>query len=792
MALVFWAYKDDVPVFTHVTDYRPTLKSRVFADNGELIAEFGVDSRIMVPFSLIPKKLIGAFIAAEDKHFYEHHGIDFMGIMSSVVEFFTLKRDSLRGASTLTQQLAKSLLIKKEGFDKATARTISRKIKEAILALRLENILNKEEILWIYLNDVYLGHSSYGVAAAAKNYFRKELGELSLNEMALLAGLPQAPSRFSPMINLKASLARQAYVLARMREDGFIDNEEEQHALSNNKNLRVFPIKNTFKITAPYFCEHIRRELIDIYGEQRLYEDGLNIYTTLDLDREKIMQRVIRENLAAIDKRQGYDGPIFRPTNANEAKKAHALISMINSQDLFSLGPLYALAIVKNINHQEQHIVIDIGEQISVIPLSYMNWARKKNPTKNFLYNKLTTVKDVLEHDDVILVKKQETSVKNNPLLYSLEQEPKIEAAMIAIEPSSGYVHALNGGYSFFRSEFNRTMQACRQPGSVFKPIVYGAAIALKGYNPATIIEDAPLTFRDSGLKKSWKPKNFEKEYKGEVTVREAVMNSMNVPTLNVVSDVGLTNVIDWAHKMGIRSELKQELGTAIGSSCITPFELSRVFLTIANEGQLKEPIFIKEIKDRDHRRLLSQFDGHDPWIKRDDRISAAFDNVFQEKNQVMSKEDAFTLHYLLEQVATFGTAKRSNILKRQIAGKTGTTNDSFDTWFAGYSKELLSVVWVGNDTMEEPLGVYEQGGRTALPLFIDFISHTLQGISQKNFTRPASMCEARIDERSGLRIEQNHPQSFLAPFRCGHEPDLKPDLPYKNIEQALDLIGGL
>lgn len=802
--LLYEIFKHDVPEVVAAKDYKPSIRSRVYAENGQLIAEFGVDSRILLSKKEIPQMVVNAFISAEDKNFYKHHGIDFLGILSSFTEFLSGQRESLRGASTLTQQLAKGLLVKKEGFEKATARTLSRKIKEAILARRLEMNLSKDDIVWMYLNEVYLGHGSYGVAAAALNYFKRELKDLSLGQLAILAGLPQAPTRFSPETNLKAALARQSYVLARMREDGFITAQEMTDALAANKDLKVFTRENNFRIKAPYFSEHIRRLLLEQYKEEILYEDGLNIYTTLDLDREQIMQKVLKHDLIETDKRQGFLGPIFRPKNDIERTRARQLVQEINEKNLLQMNVGFSLALVNQLDHNSQKVFIETKDGTGIIPLVGMAWARPRKPENNYEWHRLKTIGSVLHADDVILVKKQtkESMTKiaesmgqhaqfEHENLYTLEQEPAIEGAMIALEPGSGYVNALHGGYSFERSEFDRTHQACRQPGSVFKPIVYSAAIALKQYTPATIVLDAPLTFRD-GNEQSWKPKNFEKKYLGEVTVREAVMNSMNVPTLNVVADLGIEQVVDWAYKMGITTKLKLELGTGIGSSCIAPIELAQVFSTIANLGERVEPVFIKEISDRFNRRLKFSAHKTDPWIARSDRMNALLDDFFKEKPRVMAPEDAYTMHYLLTEAARFGTGKRSNVLQRAIAGKTGTTNDSFDTWFAGYSKNLLSVIWVGNDMMEAPLGAYEQGGRTALPFFIDFYAQALKGLPNENWSLPAGMCEARIDQRTGLRLENFHPQSFIAPFKCASLPALMPEIPAKNLEQALEVMGGL
>lgn len=785
-------HRDNIPEVLAVKDYRPSLKSKVFAQNGELIAEFGVNERILVKRGDLPPLVMKAFISSEDKNFYRHHGIDFAGMVNAVLQSVSGQRSSLRGASTITQQLAKSLLVKKEGYEQATARTIARKVKEAILARRLEMHLSKEDILWMYLNEVYLGHGSYGVAAAARTYFHKNLVDLRLGEIALIAGLPQAPSRFSPAANMSAALARQAYVLGRMRDDGYIDAKEQETALSENKNLRVFDRENNFRKSAPYFSETIRKMVIEEYGEDRVYEDGLNIFTTLDLDQERTMQRVLKTGLLDIDKRQGFLGPIFRPANDQEKNRAKGIIDSLEKEDSLGLGNNYRLAMVERIDSFNKVIAITTGSGSGEIPFAGMFWLRPRDPTANY-ESTARPVLSLLVVGDVILVKElADSDHDESGRLFSLEQEPGIEAAMFAMEPESGYVTALNGGYSFDRSEFNRVFQACRQPGSLFKPIVYSAAIALKKYTPATLIIDAPLTFHDAGNESTWRPKNLGGGFKGEVTVREALTRSMNIPTLNVMADVGVMNVLDWAKKLGITTKLKPELGTGIGSSCVTPFELGRVFSSIANMGISVEPILIKEIKDRDHQRLKFQARKMDPWIQRSDRVALHVEDFLLEKNRVMDKEVAYTTHYLLAEGAKHGTAARVGALGRHIAGKTGTTNDSFDTWFAGYAKNLLALVWIGNDTMDVPLGVYEQGGRTALPLFTRFMDSALNKLPDEDWLIPNTMCLAKIDAKTGLRITGDHPLSFVAPFRCGEEPALLETHPNQTLEQAMEIMGGM
>lgn len=815
--VLYGVFRTQVPNVLAVKDYRPILKSKVFAQNGELIAEFGVHERIVMKPGTIPPLIAQAFVSSEDKNFFRHHGIDFAGVINAVVQSLSGQRSTLRGASTITQQLAKSLLVKEEGYEQATARTISRKMKEAILARRLEMHLSKDEILWIYLNEVYLGHGSYGVAAAARNYFRKNLNELSISEMAMIAGLPQAPSRFSPQVNRTAALARQSYVLGRMRDDGFITQEQHDQAMEDSKTLKIYARENSFRKAAPYFSETVRRRLVEEFGEQRIYEDGLHIYTTLDADHERAMQSVLKQALVDIDKRQGFSGPIYRSDNENSRTRAGALVAKINEQDLLSLGKSYAVAQVTLVDTERDAVFISLGSHEGVIPLAGMLWARTRDPLVNFEAGRLRQVGTTLQTGDVVLVKERgehdlrrlnEGSSKpqqffslmhhvntdlstRNLKLYSLEQEPRIEGAMVSIEPQSGYVTAMSGGYSFDRSEFNRVYQACRQPGSAFKPVVYSAAIALKKYTPATMVIDAPLTFHDGSNESTWRPKNLGNGYKGEVTVREAIMQSMNMPAINTLSAIGMSNFLEWAKKLGIATKLKPELGVSIGSSCITPWELGRVFTTFANLGAAVEPMYIKEITDRDHTRMMFAAKKSDPWILRSDRLIQIATESFATTAPAIEKEDAYTMHYLLTEVARHGTAQRTNALNRPIAGKTGTTNDSYDTWFAGYAKSLMALAWIGNDMMDVPLGVYEQGGRTALPVFNAFMAKALQNLPAEDWTMPDSMCTARIDSKTGLRITTEHPLSFVAPFRCGSEPALLESAPHQSLEQAMDVLSG-
>lgn len=783
---IYGFFRMDLPQIIDVSNYKPKENSKVYAQNGELIAEYGSNFRLLLKPEEIPLKVKQAFIASEDKNFYSHHGIDFFGVVKAISQSIFLQRQSLRGASTITQQLAKSLLIAKDGYAEGAARTFSRKIKEAILARRLEINLKKEDILWIYLNDVYLGQGAYGIQAASQAYFRKNIDKLSIAQMALLAGLPQAPSRYSPIHNPKLALSRQNYVLTRMKESGFINQKEFENAIDESKKLVFYERKNSFRQIAPYFSEHIRKDLVNKFGEKKLYEEGLSIYTTLNIEHQETMSTILKEHLNRISKRQGYFGPIYK---AEDRQKTLKLIEKINRENLLSLPKDYFIALVLEEEVSKNLVKINLGQQEGFISLLGMQWAREVNPEKSFSASLLSSVKGVLKPNDVILVKKSHNENTSPQNFFTLEMESKVEGAMINIESDTGYVTSLNGGYSFTRSEFNRVYQSCRQPGSTFKPIVYLAALEAKEYNPATMIMDAPLTFR-SFEGSSWKPRNLGEHYKGEVTLREAITNSMNVPTLNLAMDVGITTILDFAKKLGIKTECKNELGTAIGSSCVIPNEIANVFLTFANFGIRKEQIMLKEIVDKEKNRIFFNADYKDQFLLRKDKFQLLVKQVLNPSNRVFSKETAYTMNYLLSGVVKHGTAARASSLGFDVAGKTGTTNDSYDTWFAGIAKNLTSVIWVGYDDMKIPLGVYEQGARTTLPIYVDFAAKVLPKLPERNIIMPDTMCNAFIDSKTGFRIEKltDVEKSFEAPFICGKEPMfLSSAQQKKSLDEVLD-----
>ncbi len=780
----FGLYSRDLPDFESPEQYRPKLVTRVFSTDQRLIGEFGLERRRLVPYDKIPKRLVQAFVAVEDGNFFGHDGIDYFGILRAVFRKLT-HGGKMGGASTITQQLAKSLLITQSGFKKGTERSLARKIREAILARRLEGHLNKEEILYLYLNEIFLGHGAYGVQAAAENYFRKDVSELDLAEMGLIAGLPQAPSRYSPFVHPELARDRQKKVLGRMLTEGFITQAEHDAALSRQVEDTVHARDDRFRDTAPYFTEHVRRYLYDNYGEKMLYEQGLVVETTLDLERQWQAEDSLTDGLRATDQRQGYRGPLLRGDLDRALQVAGRYAAEFIKGAEIDPQELYVAAVTKVTSSEAR---LRIGEREGLLHLGGMRWARRPNTAEWWEFHLLNRVDRALKPGDVVLVKPTTAKrlkadqhnwdiVKQLPesdevQLYELQQIPLVQGALISLDPRTGYVQAMIGGYSFEESEFNRAFQACRQPGSAFKPIVYGAAIEIAEFTPSTIVVDSPIVYDDVEAEKRWKPANYELDFKGDVTVRTALMNSMNIPALKTGLAVGVQELRQFARKMGIETPLKEELGIAIGSSCVTPWELTSVYATIQRLGKKLQPIFIKRIIDRDGNVLEDRTVHTDPWVDQADRIDTVYATLHRRPREVMDARDAHVLRYLMSQVTKHGTGAAASAIHRPVAGKTGTTNDAFDAWFLGYTPELVTGTWVGFDHNEDgPLGVREQGGRTALPIWLRYMKRALKNVPVIPFRTPYGICHVLVDKETGQRVEAGDRRAVSVPFKCGTEP---------------------
>ena len=729
---VFFYLGRDLPKISSLKDYHPSVITTVLSDDNQKIAEFYKERRIVVPLKDIPKQLQQAFIAAEDARFYKHQGIDLISIMRAF--FKNLEAGTIvQGGSTITQQVTKSFLLTPE-------RSYKRKIKEAILAYRIDKIFSKEDILYLYLNQIYLGHGAYGVEAAAENYFGKSVNELNLAECAILAGLPQAPSRYSPFHYPEKAKQRQIYVLNRMVSEGYITDLQASEAI--NTELDIQPRRNWYLEKVPVYTEDIRRYVEKKYGEDALYTQGLKIYAAVNVGMQKAARTQIQEGLKALDRRQGYRGPL-QQLKTDEIESFSQQIE--KEQALHPLAPgVVTKGVVIDIDDKAGKVTVRMGGQRGVIAIDDMRWARKPNPDVPYYQARLSRPSQALFLGDVIQVEAKEHDPKTDLWKLSLDQTPAAQAALLCIEAGTGLVKVMIGGLDFTQSQFNRAIQSRRQPGSAFKPVIYAAALD-KGYTPATVIIDSPIVLKDEEHDFTWKPKNYGKKFYGPTLLREALAKSRNVVTIKILQDIGIDYVIDYAQKLGIESPLHRDLSIALGSSGVSLLEIVQAYSIFANQGYLVQPAFITKIEDRNG-------------------------NILEEMNPVRKKvieeSTAYIMTSLLEGVVKFGTARRIRALHRPVAGKTGTTNNLYDAWFVGYTPRYITGVWVGFD-QERSLGAGETGSRAASPIWLGFMQEILKNEPVRIFQVPEGVVFAKIDADTGkLPI----PESKHTVFECFKE----------------------
>ncbi len=734
----------DLPRINSLMDYRPPIISRVHAEDGRVIAEFFKERRIVIPLAEVPPLLVKAFIAAEDSRFFQHQGVDPFSILRAAMK--NLEAGTIRqGGSTITQQVTRSFLLTPE-------RSYLRKIKEVILSYRIEKAFTKEEILFLYLNQIYLGHGAYGVQAAAENYFGKAVKELSLAECAVLAGLPQAPTRYSPFRHPEQARIRQVYVLNRMVDEGFITREQADQALALK--LDIKPRRNIYVEEVPYYTEHVRRYVEGKYGADALYNQGLQIHTAVDIDFQKNAEQEVNRGLREIDRRQGFRGPL-RSLAAAEIEGF--LQEQSTDLEITPLQPGRTIpAVVVQVNDQAKTVNVRIGKDTGVLVLADMSWARKPNPDVAPQDAKLRQPSAALKAGDVILVKiKDARRDPREPWRVALDQEPLVQGALVCLETETGLVKAMVGGRDFSENQFNRAIQSRRQPGSSFKPIIYAAALdrtfsdPKKFYTPATVIIDSALVFEDRGRDQSWKPKNYKDTFYGPTLLREALAQSRNVVTVKILQDIGVDYTIDYARKLGITSDLTRTLSLALGASGVSLFELTRAYSVFANRGFLVEPVFVLKIVDRDGQVL---------------------EEAFSERRKVIEKDTAFIMTNLMESVVQHGTGQRIKALGRPAAGKTGTTNDMYDAWYIGYTPEYVTGVWVGFDS-EAPLGKTETGAAAASPIWLEFMKRVLANEPVKAFQAPEGVVFAKIDAETGLLPVAESRKTIFECFKEGTVP---------------------
>lgn len=733
-----WKLSSELPDFSQLAKYEPPVTTRLYAGDGQLMMEYADEKRIFVPEDKIPVQVKNAFIAAEDKNFYHHFGVDPMGIARAMVGNIKNIGSGRRpaGASTITQQVAKNFLLTPE-------LSIIRKIKEAVLATRIEQAFSKQHILELYLNEIYLGNRSYGVAAAALNYFGKSLDDLSLEEIAYLAALPKGPNNYHPKKRYEAAVGRRNWVLDRMVEESYISPEEAEEAKA--KPLVTLERRGEFVKSAEYFSEEVRREVKNKFGEDALYKGGLLIRTTLNPKLQQIATDVFQEEIKNYDLRHGWRGPL---ANIPLTEEYQAVLAEI--QTPAGKEPAWVKAVVLEVNATRALIETEDGNK-GQIPLSVLSWARK-NLKKQSVGGQPAKVSEVLAKGDVILVEKiPEKTAAAKKLAddsYYLRQIPNVEGGLIALDPHTGKVLAMVGGYSFNRSQFNRATQALRQTGSAFKPVVYLAALD-NGYSPTDLILDAPFVLdQGPGLPK-WKPVNYSKRFYGLMTLRQGIEKSRNLMTVRLAQDVGMDKVADYAKKMGVNDHLPQLLSMSLGAGETRVINMASAYAMIVNGGKRAEPYFIERIQDRNgktiyrHDKRVCEDCSADSWSEQP--IPQLSDN----REQVIDPLSAYQMVSILEGVAQRGTAARLRTLGHHLAGKTGTTNQNQDAWFVGFSPDLVVAVYVGFD---EPrtLGRYETGAGSALPVFYSFMKQALANQPDIPFRIPAGIKLVRINHDTG------------------------------------------
>ena len=712
--IAYWYVGRDLPKISSLLDYRPSIITSVYSDNDRKIGEFYKERRIVVPLSDMPETLMQAFIAAEDSRFFLHQGIDIFSIVRAF--FKNIEAGAIvQGGSTITQQLTKSFFLTPE-------KSYRRKIKEAILAYRIDRRFSKEEILFLYLNQIYLGHGAYGVEAAAENYFGKSAKELNLSECSMLAGLPQAPSRYSPFQYPERAKERQIYVLNRMISEGYISNIQATEAI--NTPIDIKSRKNWYIEQVPYYTEYVRQYVENQYGADALYHQGLKIYTAVNIEMQKMARDALLNGLRDLEKRQGYLG-------SRKRLKPDEIDSFFqksrNNEDPLEEGRIVQ-GVVISIDSQDQSASIRLHSDRGRLQMDSMRRAGKPDPEVSGQEARVDHPDEVLHVGDVILVRLQKKNHKTGLWDLKLERQPGVQGALLCLAAETGEVKAMVGGRDFRESQYNRAVQSRRQPGSAYKPIIYAAAVD-KGYTPASVLIDSPIVYENPDPGLTWKPKNYEGRFQGRILLRDALAQSRNVVTIKLLQDIGIDYAIEYARNLGISSPLSRDLTIALGSSGVSLLELVKSYSVFANQGYLIEPVFIRRIEDRNGNVLEAA-------------------GVVPKK--VIEKSTAYIMTSLLESVVKQGTGQRVKALNRPVAGKTGTTNNLFDAWFIGYTPRYVTGTWIGFDE-EKPLGRGETGSRAASPIWLEFMQQAVEGTPVGVFPVPEGVVFTKIDADTGL-----------------------------------------
>lgn len=743
---VLYHFGQGLPDYRQLADYQPPVVTRIHAADGRLLAEYAREKRIFIPIKAMPPRVVNAFIAAEDKTFYHHSGVDVPGIASAMLKNLQALGSGRRpiGASTITQQVAKNFLLSGEVSYK-------RKVREAILATRIERTFSKDRILELYLNEIYLGQGSYGVAAAALNYFNKSLDELSLSEIAYLAGLPKAPNSYNPLKRYDAAIIRRDYVVGRMFEDGYITPAEAE--IARREPLVVRERTAEEFVRADYFAEEVRRQLATQFGEQKLYDGGLSVRTSLNPALARIAQRALQNGLVDYDRRKGWRGPI------EKMPKLENWVARLNQLPTTLGPPEWRYAVVLKVFDDHAEIGL-AGAREGRMDDADMAWARGKKSIPQFL-----------NPGDIIAVSPH----PDQPDRYQLQQIPRVEGAIVAMDPFTGRVLALEGGFNQARSEFNRATQAWRQPGSSFKPFVYMAALE-RDMTPATLVDDAPVEIDQGPGLGIWRPENYTDQYYGPTPLRVGIEKSRNIMTVRIAQHIGPAAIIDLAERFGINHKLPPVLSISLGTGEVLPINLVAAYGMIVNGGKKITPTLIDRIQDHEGHTIYRQDQrpctlcGGDSW-RNDSRVPALPDM----RAQIIDPRIAYQMVHIMEGVVQRGTATSLLSLNRPLAGKTGTTNEGRDAWFVGFSPDLVAGVYVGYDEPES-LGSRETGGSVAVPIFKEFMSHALRDKAPVPFRMPPGVRLVRVNPNNGAEsVDPSH--SIWEAFLPGTEPGETPHM---------------
>mgnify|MGYP005841526481 CR=1 FL=1 len=728
IALLFFIFSFGLPTVDALKDYKPSRGTLILAEDGRVLGQIRYEKGVFVPLDRIPKFMINAVLAAEDPRFFQHKGLDYRGILRAALKDL-ISVQLKQGGSTITQQLAKTVFL-------SPVRSIKRKLREIILARRMEKELSKEEILELYLNKIYFGHGAYGVQMAAKTYFGKDIWAVNQAEAALLAGLPKAPMVYSPYSDVDLTKLRQWQVLKRMKEEGFLTEEQARQIYNQPLNLENLRPQEEI---APHLVDYVRKYITEKYGEERLYNGGIRVYTSIDYDLQRAAMNSLKEGLRGLDKRQGFRGR-FGFKEIKNAPIQGSLQVLVKPGEIFNA---HVLAV------GDQYLTVRGRGLIGYVMQDDMAWALIKPKKRRDDPDEFKKPSEIIQPGDIVKVRLKEYDRKKQIALFSLDQTPLVEGAVVSIEPFTGYVRAMVGGYNFVEGGFNHATEAKRQPGSAFKPFIYGAALQ-NGYTPATIVLDQPVIHEKTEQDKGWKPENYDERFLGPMRLRTALALSRNAVTVHILEDIGLSKAVDFARKAGITSPINNDYTTALGSSVVTPLELTSAYATFASQGVHTDPIVIKSIVDGDGKVLESyQPDPH----------------------EAIDWTTAFLVTSLLKSVVEEGTGRGAKVLGKTLAGKTGTTNNYVDAWFVGFSTRLVTGVWVGYDNAAASLGDRETGARAALPIWIGVMAHALKDMPDEDFLMPDDVVRKKIDPETGLLAKDDDPNAITEVFKSGTEP---------------------